>query len=125
MAISSSTNVRVSISEDAQEYLRDLLGNQGGDIGVRFRVTNPGTADAETRIDLCRDGEENEDDEVEFYKSFCAYYDKASLPYLSGTRIDYIEDNGTGELSVQAPNAKNPDAPTQDCAAAVGYWEPT
>ena len=55
--------------------------------------------------------------------SFCIYYDKASLPFLRGAKIDFIEDAGAGELTVEAPNAKNADA-VELSQSIVGYWEP-
>ena len=53
----------IEISASAQTYLQELLAKQdGGDVGIRVFVAQPGTPHAETCIAYCQPGEEQEGD---------------------------------------------------------------
>jgi Fe/S biogenesis protein NfuA len=63
----------IEITESAQAYLRDLLTKQdGGDVGIRVFVAQPGTPHAETCIAYCRPGEEQDGDLPVAYDGFTA-----------------------------------------------------
>lgn len=101
--------VKITITESAQEYLRDLLSKQDSPgIGVRIFVENPGTPRAECCMAYCTQGEEQEDDARMDYPSFTAFIDGKSVPYLEDAVIDYNKDRFGGQLTFKAPKSKVP-----------------
>ncbi len=101
--------VKITITESAQEYLRDLLSKQDSPgIGVRIFVENPGTPRAECCMAYCTQGEEQSDDAVIEYASFKAFIDGKSVPYLEDAVIDYNKDRFGGQLTFKAPKSKVP-----------------
>ena len=109
----------VEITESAQTYLVELLGQQEGkNIGIRVFIADPGTPMAETCIAYCRPGEEQADDERVEYQGFVAWIDDRSKPFLVDALVDYAEDRMGGQLTIKAPNSKVPnvseDSPLED-----------
>lgn len=120
------TEVNVTITESAQEYLRDLLVKQDCEgIAIRMFVSNPGTPSAETCIAYCRPGEEKEDDVVMELDGLRAYFEGRSVPYLDEARVDYASDKMGGQLTIRAPNSRMPkitdDSPIEDRINYVLY----
>ena len=118
----------IEISATAQAYLRDLLAKQDhADVGIRVFVSQPGTAQAETCIAYCRQGEEQTDDIPVTYDGFTAWIEKRSEPYLEGGMVDFQDDRMGGQLTIKAPNARAPsvraDAPLEDRINYVLYNE--
>ena len=118
----------IEISATAQAYLRDLLAKQDhADVGIRVFVSQPGTAQAETCIAYCRQGEEQTDDIPVTYDGFTAWIEKRSEPYLEGGMVDFQDDRMGGQLTIKAPNARVPsvraDAPLEDRINYVLYNE--
>lgn len=108
----------IEISESAQGYLRELLGKQEGEVGIRIFVAQPGTPQAETCIAYCRPGEEQDGDVPVQYEGFTAWFEGRSESYLVDAQVDYQEDRMGGQLTIKAPNARvpnvGPDAPLED-----------
>ncbi|SDZ83458.1 Fe-S biogenesis protein NfuA [Microbulbifer marinus] len=122
------SELNVTITESAQEYLRDLLEKQDCEgIAIRMFVSNPGTPNAETCIAYCRPGEEQEDDVVMEMNGFKAYFEGRSVPYLDEARVDYSSDKMGGQLTIRAPNSRMPkitdDSPIEDRINYVLYNE--
>lgn len=122
------SELNVTITDSAQEYLRDLLKKQDCEgIGVRMFVSNPGTPHAETCIAYSRPGEEKEDDLAIELNGLKAYFEARSLPYLEDARVDYAEDKMGGQLTIRAPNSRMPkitdDSPIEDRINYVLYNE--
>ncbi|AMX02458.1 Fe-S biogenesis protein NfuA [Microbulbifer thermotolerans] len=120
------SELNVTITESAQEYLRELLEKQDCEgIAVRMFVSNPGTPNAETCIAYCRPGEEQEDDVVMEMNGFKAYFEARSVPYLDEARVDYSADKMGGQLTIRAPNSRMPkitdDSPIEDRINYVLY----
>ncbi len=116
----------VEITESAQDYLAELLGNQNVEgIGIRMFVSSPGTPTAETCIAYCKPGEEQEDDEIVEYGKFKAFFEGRSLPFLQDAKVDYAADRMGGQLTIRAPNSKMPrvtdDSPIEDKINYVLY----
>lgn len=113
------SDLNVTITESAQEYLKELLDKQDCEgIAIRMFVSNPGTPSAETCIAYCRPGEKEADDvEVEM-KGLKAYFEGRSVPYLDEARVDYSSDKMGGQLTIRAPNSRMPkitdDSPIED-----------
>ncbi|SDT99669.1 Fe/S biogenesis protein NfuA [Pseudomonas pohangensis] len=99
----------ITITDAAQDYLADLLSKQNTTgIGIRIFITEPGTPRAETCIAYCKPGEEKPEDSVLGLKSFTAYIDAASEPFMGDAVVDYANDRMGGQLTIKAPNAKVP-----------------
>lgn len=109
----------VTITEDAQKYLAELLEKQSVEgMAVRVFITQPGTRYAETCLAYCRPEEINPADEVQRTDILTAYIDAMSIPYLEESIIDFAKDRMGGQLTIKAPNAKMPrvtsDSPVED-----------
>jgi len=99
----------VSITDSAQEYLKELLTKQDSDgIAVRIFILDAGTPRAETCISFCRPGEEKEDDEVKQYEGFQAFLEQHSIPFLEDAVVDFAKDAMGGQLTIKAPNSRLP-----------------
>ncbi|MFL0802786.1 MAG: Fe-S biogenesis protein NfuA [Agarilytica sp.] len=111
--------LNVTITDSAQEYLRDLLTKQDTEgVGIRMFVSNPGTPQAETCIAYSRPGEEEDGDVSLELTGFSAFFEEKSLPYLDEAKVDYSPDKMGGQLTIRAPNSKMPkvndDSPLED-----------
>jgi Fe/S biogenesis protein NfuA len=86
-------------------------------------VNQPGTPKAETCIAYCRDGDVNEDDVQVEYNGFIGFFEARSVPFLDEAMVDYAEDKFGGQLTIKAPNSKQPklgeDSPVED---RVNYY---
>ena len=99
----------ITITDAAHDYLADLLEKQNTTgIGIRVFITQPGTPYAETCIAYCKPGEEKPDDIPLALKSFTAWIDGVSEPFLEDALVDYATDRMGGQLTINAPNAKVP-----------------
>lgn len=99
----------ITITDAAQDYLADLLAKQNTkDIGIRVFITQPGTPYAETCISYCKPDEQKPDDIALALKSFTAWIDAISEPFLVDAVVDYAADRMGGQLTIKAPNAKVP-----------------
>ncbi|WP_226702962.1 Fe-S biogenesis protein NfuA [Microbulbifer elongatus] len=120
------SELNVTITDSAQEYLRDLLEKQDCEgIAIRMFVSNPGTPNAETCIAYSRPGEEKEGDLEMQLNGFKAYFEGRSIPYLDEARVDYSADKMGGQLTIRAPNSRMPkvtdDSPIEDRINYVLY----
>ncbi len=118
-AVSPSSELQLTITESAQDYLAELLAKQEAGVqGIRMFVNQPGTPKAETCIAYCREGDGKEDDAVVEYVKFRAFFERRSLPFLVDALVDYAKDRMGGQLTIKAPNAKLPrvgdDSPLED-----------
>ena len=120
------SELNVTITDSAQEYLRDLLAKQDCEgIAIRMFVSNPGTPNAETCIAYCRPGEEKEGDLEMQLDGLKAYFEGRSVPYLDEAKVDYSADKMGGQLTIRAPNSRMPkvtdDSPIEDRINYVLY----
>jgi Fe/S biogenesis protein NfuA len=111
--------VNITVTDSAQVYLAELLNKQEGEVlGIRMFVNQPGTPKAETCIAYCRDGDVNEDDIQVDYNGFKGFFEARSVPFLDEAMVDYAEDKFGGQLTIKAPNSKQPklgeDSPIED-----------
>ena len=99
----------ITITDAAHDYLADLLAKQNTPgIGIRIFITQPGTQYAETCIAYCKPGEQKPEDTALALKSFTAWIDAMSEPFLDDAVVDYATDRMGGQLTIKAPNAKVP-----------------
>src|SRR5689334_2240970 len=107
------------LSESAQNHFRRLIEQQGIDgLGVRIQAVQPGTPNADCRLEFCEAADLRGDESSLPLDGFILYIDAASVPYLSGAEIDYATDATGGQLTVRAPKLKGTppaeDAPLAD-----------
>ncbi len=123
----ATPELKLTITESAQDYLAELLSGQDDDVlGIRMFVNNAGTPRAETCIAYCREGDCEEDDVVVNYNDkLTARYEARSVPFLEDAYVDYAKDRMGGQLTIKAPNAKLPqvsdDSPIEDRINYVLY----
>ena len=104
------TEPLISITENAREYLRDLLDRQGSPgMGVRIFVERPGTPHAECCMAYCPPGEQEESDVRYDYDGFHAWIEGKSVRYLEDASIDFKKDSMGGQLTFRAPKSRVPD----------------
>ena len=99
----------MKITKEAQEYLNELLANQGKfTMGIKVEVLEPGTPRGETVIAYATEGDDLSGYRLEEGYDFKVYLDEKSLCYMESSVIDYSPDNFGGTLTIKAPNAKVP-----------------
>ena len=107
--MADSNEVKITITESAQGYLRELLARQNSEgIAVRIFVESPGTPRAECCMAYCTVGENQPDDLLMEYGGFAAWIELKSAPYLEDAVIDYNKDRMGGQLTFKAPKSKVP-----------------
>ncbi len=124
----SCEELKITITESAQDYLAELLAGQDEDVlGIRLFIIESGTPKAETCIAYCREDDLQGDDALVNYEKFSARFDARSLPFLEEAFVDYAKDKMGGQLTIKAPNAKlpkvNEDSPIEDRINYVLYNE--
>jgi Fe/S biogenesis protein NfuA len=118
----------IEITESGQTYLRELLAKQNCEgIAIRVFVLDGGTPKAETCIAFCRPGEQEGEDELYPYTGFDAWVEKRSKVYLEGAVVDFAKDSMGGQLTIRAPNSRQPklgpDSSLQDRINYILYNE--
>lgn len=96
----------LTITDEAQEYIAELLAKQEGEVNIRVFVADPGTPRAESCVAYSRPGEEEADDLLLEMNGFKAFIESRSLPFLEDALIDYSRDRFGGQLTIKAPFAK-------------------
>ncbi len=106
----TASDTLITITDDACDYLRDLLARQGKEgNGVRIFVERPGTPHAECCMAYCGQGEQEEEDVRYDYEGFHAWVEGRSVRFLEDAVIDYKKDSMGGQLTFRAPKSRVPD----------------
>src|SRR6476619_3360700 len=113
----------LTLSETAQAHCRRLIEQQGIDgLGVRLQAVQPGTPNADCRLEFCEPADLRGDESQLPLDGFTLYIDAASVPYLSGAEVDYTSSATGGQLTVRAPKLKGtPPAADAPLAERVRY----
>ena len=107
----------MTITESAQEYLIELLANQGQfTIGIKAEVLEPGTPRGETVIAYVTEEDDLSNYKLEEGYDFKVYLDKKSLCYMEGAIVDYSPDRFGGTLTIKTPKAKVPSLDEEDAS---------
>ena len=94
----------ITLTPVAIDKVKSILADQEGKKGLRITVIGGGCSGFQYQMTLDRGSAA--DDEVIDMDGLKLYIDMQSLPYLKGTRIDYIEsDHGTG-FQFENPNVQ-------------------
>src|SRR5690606_31529685 len=96
----------VSVSETAIAHFKRQLVNSKEAKAVRLSIKQSGCTGFMYVVDLVSDGA---DDDVRYSLTDGVelLVDKASLPVVSGTRIDYVTEGVNHQLKFLNPNAKD------------------
>ena len=99
----------MKITKEAQEYLNELLANQGKfTMGIKVEVLEPGTPRGETVIAYVTEEDDLSNYRLEEGYDFKVYLDEKSLCYMEGAVVDHSADRFGGTLTIKAPNSKVP-----------------
>lgn len=94
----------IQLSEAAAQYLRAQLARYAGAVAVRLAVERAGCSGFRYRID--RADEIGDEDEVFESAGVRIAVDRASVPYLQGTRVDLVREGLARRLRYDNPNVR-------------------
>ncbi len=105
----------IDISTRAQSHFMHLLSQQNGDaLGIRLRVTAPGTPAANCELEFCEAADLLGTEATIECAGFNFYIEAASANWLTDATIDYETSATGGQLNIRAPKIKgampDPDA---------------
>lgn len=107
----------IAVTQNAVKHLRGLLESRGAgaDMGLRLAVQRGGCAGLEyaMKVDAPAEG-----DRVFAQDGVSIIVDEGSLPFLDGSRIDYVEALNDSGFKVENPNA------ARSCGCGTSF-EPT
>ena len=108
----------IDITEAAQAHFRKLVEREAlPGLGVRLAAHQPGTAQADVRLEFAEPGDLSGDEWAIDCAGFTLWVDAASVPFLDGARIDYEQQAAGGQLQIRAPKIKGEAPP--DSASLV------
>lgn len=97
----------IDISERAQAHFQRLLTQQGDDsLGIRLRVSSPGTPSAQCELEFCAPFELTGDEWTIECTGFNLYVDSESMRWLDPANIDYETTDTGSQLNIRAPRIK-------------------
>lgn len=97
----------IEIRPQAQEFLNTMLERQDlPGLGLRMKVINPGTPDADCELLFCQEDEITETDTEVKCDAFTLWVDDISAPYLVDAELDFESSPTGGQITVRAPNIK-------------------
>lgn len=98
----------ITITENANSFLTELLSKQENVLGVKLMVNKPGTPKAETLLTYAREDTVDETDHVIQFGELTVYLDNKSEPFLEDALVNYDPEMMGGNLTIKAPNSKLP-----------------
>ena len=104
----------IDISERAQQHFLRLLDQQGIDgLGIRLRVTSPGTPAANCELEFCEPGDLAGGEWTIECTGFEFHIDGDSASWLDQATVDFEPNATGGQLNIRAPKIKG-DVPGVD-----------
>ena len=104
----------ITVTEPAQEYLKNLLETQNLSnpkdekvIGVKIFVNKAGTPRAETLLTYCKE-DTKEGTELYEFDNVNVYLEIRSIKFLHEATVNYDQETYGGSLTIKAPNSKLP-----------------
>jgi iron-sulfur cluster insertion protein len=97
----------ITLTEMAAKKISDLKLEEGKpEWGLRIRLVGGGCSGMS--YDLGWEDAAAEDDEVVESRGITVYVDKRSVPYISGSEIDYVDNSMMGAgFAIKNPNVKS------------------
>lgn len=97
----------IEISERAQQHFLRLLSQQGIDgLGIRLRVTSPGTPAANCELEFCEQEDLAGGEWTIECSGFDFHVDGDSASWLDQASIDFEPNATGGQLNIRAPKIK-------------------
>ena len=97
----------IQISEAAQAHFRKLIAREDlPGLGVRLSAVQPGTARADVRLEFAEPRDLAGDEWAIDCAGFTLWVEPASVPFLDGAEIDYVQQATGGQLQIRAPRIK-------------------
>jgi iron-sulfur cluster assembly protein len=95
----------ITLSERASTELKDLMSSQDkGNAALRVWVAGGGCSGLQYGMAL-DDAEPEADDQIFEQDGVKIYVDGLSLGYMSGSTVDYVDDQLGGGFKIENPNA--------------------
>ncbi len=95
----------ITLTPVAIAKVKEILSERKEDAGLRIAITGGGCSGFQYQMTL--DREPVADDRILEIDGLKVFVDARSVPYLTGTQIDYVDgENGSG-FAFDNPNAKN------------------
>ena len=117
----------INVTQNAEEYLSELIEKKDFACDIRIFVSEPGTPRAETCLAFCKKDESEPTDAKIKFKKFILFIEEKSLPYLDDAEVNYDKDNFGGQLTIKAPSSRVPkigeDASLEDKVNFILYDE--
>jgi len=95
----------ITLTPVAISKVKAILSERKEEAGLRIAITGGGCSGFQYQMTL--EKESNEDDQVIDIEGLKVFIDPRSIPYLTGTEVDYVDgENGSG-FTFENPNAKD------------------
>jgi len=94
----------ITLTPGAITKVKSILAEQKEQAGLRIAVVEGGCSGFQYQMTL--DKEPNSDDQVMDMDGLKVFVDTRSLLYLSGTKVDYVENPDGSGFKFDNPNAK-------------------
>jgi len=93
----------LTFTDKAIQYLLSMLQKKTNKCGVRIAVKKAGCSGLKYVLDYVEDI--NSDDEIlNIESNLIIYVDKAAVPYIFGSTVDYVKDGLNGKIIFINPN---------------------
>ena len=113
----------IQISESAQTHFRKLIEREDlPGMGVRLSAMQPGTANADVRLEFAEPVDLHGDEWAIDCEGFTLWLDADSAPFLDGARIDYEARATGGQLQIRAPKIKGQAPPESASMVEQVRW---
>ena len=95
--------MNITLTEKASNRLKEIIKSKGENLALRVLVRPGGCSGFEYGMALERNP--RPDDNVSEFDGIKVVIDPASLPYLDGSTIDYVDSLMGGGFAINNPNA--------------------
>ena len=108
-----STDVNISVSDRAANRIREIMSREAGQNALRVSVLGGGCSGFQYKFDIER--AQADDDLVIARDSAVVLVDPASVPFLAGSEVDFVDDLIGASFRVVNPNA------TASCGCGTSF----
>ena len=98
------TNTEISLTDRAANHVKSYLAKQGNDIALRVAVKPTGCSGYQYIVEAAESV--NESDQSFEANGVKIVIDNQSLPYLSGTELDYVREGLNEGFRFNNPNVQ-------------------
>lgn len=102
----SETETQVGLTPSAIKRVKELIAMDGNpDLKLRIMVTSGGCSGFSYNFNL--DNAVNDDDQLFSFDDVDVVVDEASIPFVQGSQLDYVEDLMGSSFQMINPNASS------------------